>query len=72
MKTFLVVKLAPFSSAWKWVTTIGDLVKAWHDGYDFKIEGGPYCSNRDQAFMEGDGIEGVIIKHGNDTAQVKF
>ena len=23
-------------------------------------------------FMEGDGIEGVIIKHGNDTAQVKF
>lgn len=74
MKTFLVVTLAQFSKAWKElpVSTLGDMKLAWDKGYDFKISGGPYCSNRDIDQMKQDGIEGVIIKHTTGTIQIPF
>lgn len=78
MRNFLVVSLAVYSKARKTMPLdhIGDFVNAWHEGFDFKIEGGPYCSCRDTELMKQDGLDGVIIKQvlGGQvhTIQVKF
>jgi hypothetical protein len=74
MKTFLVVKLAPYSKAFDEVPvkTLGDMKTAWDRGYDFKISGGPYCSIRDISQMKADGIEGIIISHHTGTIQLPF
>lgn len=75
MKTFLIITLAPYSKAWQElnIKTASDMVQAWNQGYDFKIQFGPACSNRDIELMMEKGIEGVFIKASDgSTKQINF
>ena len=42
--------------------TLSQLQKAWHEGLDFKIVGGPYTSIRDKEMMLNDYHEVRIYK----------
>lgn len=49
--------------------TKAELLKAWEDGADFKIWGGPYMSIRDLDYMME--IHGrIILSYGNDNYHV--
>lgn len=57
----LVLMLAVYSKSRKIGMSTEDLLKAWNEGEDFKIIGGPYCSIRDKEQFIKDGFNNIII-----------
>lgn len=52
--------------------TAQDMMNAWHNGFDFKILRGPYCSVRDVEKLSSDYDKLILLNLNGDMSQVEL